>query len=213
MNKIFLLSHDTVQSELLCDVIHRKLNIVTILCSPDEELKSHIKKSHSLLVFDYKSIPKNQYEKIALSIKDIDCISVIINAPKKNSYQELIRWQGIRGVFKEDITIDFLLRGLAEVLNGHNWLPRDILNKIQEEYEREIVTQGKSTISKNNIDKLTCRERQILEVLNISKSNIQLADQLYISENTLKTHLNNIFKKLNVKNRLEAIDWKNANLH
>lgn len=38
-------------------------------------------------------------------------------------------------------------------------------------------------------------------------SNIDIANALFVSENTVKTHLYNVFKKINVKNRLQAMMW------
>jgi len=38
-------------------------------------------------------------------------------------------------------------------------------------------------------------------------SNMEIADSLFLSEHTVKTHLYNVFKKLNVKNRTQAVTW------
>jgi ATP/maltotriose-dependent transcriptional regulator MalT len=38
-------------------------------------------------------------------------------------------------------------------------------------------------------------------------SNTEIADSLFVSEHTVKSHLYNVFKKLNVKNRLQAVSW------
>lgn len=52
---------------------------------------------------------------------------------------------------------------------------------------------------------LTKREIEILEQICHGKTNIQIAETLYISESTVKTHVSNTYKKLGVKNRTEAI--------
>lgn len=38
-------------------------------------------------------------------------------------------------------------------------------------------------------------------------SNVEIADSLFVSEHTVKSHLYNVFKKLNVKNRIQAVSW------
>lgn len=43
-------------------------------------------------------------------------------------------------------------------------------------------------------------------------SNIEIARLLFISENTVKTHLYNLFRKIAVKNRTQAVTWANENL-
>lgn len=52
---------------------------------------------------------------------------------------------------------------------------------------------------------LTEREREALQLLALGYSNQKIADKLYISKATIKTHLHNLFQKLEVKNRTEAV--------
>ncbi len=65
---------------------------------------------------------------------------------------------------------------------------------------------GKSKQSKktNPLDSLTEREREILDLVAQGASNKEIADKLVVKEVTIKTHVNSIFKKLNVKNRTQA---------
>lgn len=52
---------------------------------------------------------------------------------------------------------------------------------------------------------LTRREREVTELICQGKSNKDIAEILFLSESTVKTHIYNIFRKLEVKNRIEAI--------
>lgn len=52
---------------------------------------------------------------------------------------------------------------------------------------------------------LTERERDVLKLINMGKSNLQIAGELSISENTVKRHINNIFKKTETQSRHEVI--------
>lgn len=55
------------------------------------------------------------------------------------------------------------------------------------------------------IQALTAREKEILSLVAKGLSNKEISEQLYVSELTVKTHLKNIFKKLNVSSRTQAI--------
>jgi DNA-binding NarL/FixJ family response regulator len=72
----------------------------------------------------------------------------------------------------------------------------------------QIVTHQKPTeinqdqLSKSGISK---REAEILLLMHEGLSNQQIADKLFISENTIKKHISNIFQKLQVERRTEAI--------
>lgn len=56
-----------------------------------------------------------------------------------------------------------------------------------------------------HISKLTQRELEILKMVSKGASNADIADKLFVKEVTIKTHLNNIYKKLNVENRVQAV--------
>jgi len=75
-------------------------------------------------------------------------------------------------------------------------------------WKDERVRSLKTTISiksDESIDDLTSREKEVLELVAKGVSNQAIADKLYVKEVTVKTHLNNIFKKLNVTNRTQAV--------
>jgi len=55
------------------------------------------------------------------------------------------------------------------------------------------------------LDPLTVREQEVLKVLLDGKSNRQIAEMLFISESTVKTHVRNIYSKYDVRSRAELI--------
>ncbi|XOV80819.1 MAG: response regulator transcription factor [Aestuariibacter sp.] len=57
----------------------------------------------------------------------------------------------------------------------------------------------------NAFSDLSHREMQVLQYLMQGKSNKSIADQLYLSERTIKFHCSNIYKKLNIDNRTNLI--------
>ncbi len=59
---------------------------------------------------------------------------------------------------------------------------------------------------------LTPRQIEILALVAVGATNEQIADKLCISPQTVKSHLYNIFKKINVPNRVQAALWAAKNL-
>lgn len=64
---------------------------------------------------------------------------------------------------------------------------------------------GVEELNQQLLEPLTRREKELLELLCSGKSNQELANALFVSINTVKTHLKNLYLKLEVSNRAEAI--------
>ena len=59
--------------------------------------------------------------------------------------------------------------------------------------------------SNDPIVPLTIREKEVLKSVAQGANNHEIAEKLFVREVTVKTHLNSIFKKLNVSNRTQAV--------
>lgn len=108
---------------------------------------------------------------------------------------------GVSGLFYEDDPVDLFLKGVLAIFDGELWVPREVLTKC---YRQNKKTQ--SPIPKG-AGLLTTREIEILTLVCGGTKNEIIADRLCISTNTVKTHVYNIFKKINVPNRLQAALW------
>ena len=85
-----------------------------------------------------------------------------------------------------------------------------LLRRILRDDDRRVINAAKSSLRslRDKLEKpdelLTGRERQVLAILATGASNGQIAKQLFISDQTVKTHVNKIFRKLGLTNRWEA---------
>ena len=74
------------------------------------------------------------------------------------------------------------------------------------QWQKESLPKGEKTLNKNvNIDALTPKEKEVLALVAQGASNQEIADKLFVRDVTVKTHLNSIYKKLNVDNRVQAV--------
>ena len=100
--------------------------------------------------------------------------------------------------------------------------PDDLASAIRQAFEHSIYFAGSRprVASKpspslptngNHLFDLTRREREILQLVAEGHSNAKLAKMLWVTEQTVKFHLSNVYRKLEVSNRTEAARW--AQLH
>lgn len=127
--------------------------------------------------------------------------TVLLNAPTAMDRDLLLMWPQICGLFFRQDPLDRLVAGLQKILLGEYWMPRHLLCELVEYYR-----QGNSYLLRNDT-LLTAREQEIIRYLMTGASNVEIADSLFVSEHTVKSHLYNVFKKLNVKNRIQAVSW------
>ncbi len=74
------------------------------------------------------------------------------------------------------------------------------------QWQNESIQKKSVSLNKDaNIDALTPKEKEVLELVAKGASNQQIADKLCVRDVTVKTHLNSIFKKLKVTNRTQAV--------
>ncbi len=65
--------------------------------------------------------------------------------------------------------------------------------------------QVKMNLLSQSLNTLTCRELEVLQLARQGKSNIQIGETLNITERTVRKHFENIFQKMGVSNRTEAV--------
>jgi DNA-binding NarL/FixJ family response regulator len=100
---------------------------------------------------------------------------------------------GAQGYLLKDALPDELAQGVRAVMRGRAAL------------EPEVAARLLERMSDGEREELSARELEVLRLLVAGASNRQLAQQLQLSENTIKTHISRIFGKLGVQSRAEAV--------
>ncbi len=101
----------------------------------------------------------------------------------------------------EDLSIDAGADLYLEKASGAAHLTQALRALVSPESESQDGDKPAST------DKLSRRQRELLKLLDLGMSNRELAEHMEISEHTVKVHLWRLFRRLNVKNRSQAVHW------
>jgi len=108
---------------------------------------------------------------------------------------------GAVGYLMKNMAPSKLVAALRSVQQGESALSRSMTLRLMEELSR---TKEPEQSGDPALGKLTRREKDILVELAADKSNQEIAQQLYISENTVKYHVHSILNKLNLRDRKEV---------
>jgi two-component system NarL family response regulator len=111
---------------------------------------------------------------------------------------------GASGYLTKDTPLPRLASAMNDVLNGGAAISPAMGGKLFSSL-RDLLRHSGSTAGRR--PELTGREIEILGLVGEGKTSKEIADQLYISENTVRNHVRNILDKLGMKSRFEAVNW------
>jgi DNA-binding NarL/FixJ family response regulator len=108
---------------------------------------------------------------------------------------------GASGFLLKDTPPDELIKAVHVVAAGEALLAPSVTKKLLEEFSRSPATN----IPRPGIADLTEREVEVLRYLAGGMSNAEIADALFVSDATIKTHVSHILTKLGVRDRVQAV--------
>lgn len=108
---------------------------------------------------------------------------------------------GAAGVLSRNASLPELSRALIAASRGEIVLPPELAS-------RALTVMARGGLGpQKNIDSLTERERQVLVLLAKGMTNKDIAQTLFLSVRTVEAHLRNVYGKLDVASRTEAVLW------
>ncbi len=115
---------------------------------------------------------------------------VVLTASERNAEAlEAIR-MGARAVVQKRFAVETLMEAIRAAVEGLVWMPPAL--------QAELARLDRTG------DELTSREREIVRYVALGLRNAEVATKLAITEATVKKHLNNIFQKLRIRDRVEV---------
>lgn len=128
---------------------------------------------------------------------------VILTATDDNDLLTRAVEAGVDGYLTKDCAMEELADSIRRVVRGETIIPagqlKDLLRNLTDRrHEQPDPAAYLASF-------LTRREKEVLRLLVSGKSNDKIAEELYISQNTVRTHIQNILSKLSVHSKLEAV--------
>lgn len=111
---------------------------------------------------------------------------------------------GAAGYIPKNIGARVMLDALKLIISGEKYLPTMLVAEAERRESASFVA-GASAKSEKELEKLTPREREVLGLLTKGYPNKEIARKLELREITIKVHLKNVYRKLGVSNRTQAV--------
>jgi DNA-binding NarL/FixJ family response regulator len=135
-------------------------------------------------------LPETKIVMLTISVDDDD----LLNALRA----------GAAGYLLKDIDPSRLPHALSDVLEGSSAIPRRLVARLVDEF-RDHGPRRRSVVTELGHD-LTSREWEVLDLLRQGRSTREIAERLYVSRATVRSHVAAILKKLNLPDRQSLLD-------
>jgi len=206
---IYLIGSRRFQNQILADFLEKELDaecIVTVAAREAPAANGYSCKALVLLESPEKDLDKYFMGLESDSKKTLNGhIVALFNVKPDSGVEERAIMRGIRGLFYKHPPKQ-LIRGISRMFKGEMWYPRDVMAR----YILSLKDDNQN--NRQDVVTLTRRELELLNMVISGSKNKDIANHLFISPHTVRTHIYNIYKKINVPNRLHAALWAAKNL-
>jgi two-component system, NarL family, nitrate/nitrite response regulator NarL len=128
-------------------------------------------------------------------------VIVLTASEDKNEFVQAMKL-GCSGIVLKHTAPELIVKSIRKVSSGEIWLDSHTTAVVMQQFSTGLATnRGASPGRERN--PLSTREREIVSLVAQGYKNKEMAEKMFISEQTVKNHLHNIFDKLGVSDRLE----------
>ncbi len=209
-HRLFVIGQLNLQNQLLKEYLENKLNMDCLFCPEfdNPEIRKIDQRSAALILWDCHDNSLPSFFKDLQVFRNKNGISyfALFNFGTDSTVCKEVLEKGIRGIFFKNDPPKLIVKGIDAILRGELWFPRELMSRFLFE-----VSRGRRDSKPEELG-LSGREKEILSHIAVGMTNGEIAENLCISVHTVKTHLYNIFKKIEVPNRLQAALWAARNL-
>ncbi|AGG07724.1 LuxR family transcriptional regulator [Dehalococcoides mccartyi] len=204
MIKVLLADDHVIVREGTRELIQRESGMMVVGEASDgvEAVEMSMKVHPDVVVMDI-AMPRLNGIEATKQIKQLlpTTAILILTAYESEQYILAILEAGAAGFLLKNVKGTQLLEAIRSVYAGESVLQPSTTRRVID----QLINKAAKTEELSAVNPLTEREIEVLKMAARGVSNKDIADQLYLSNRTIQTHLSNICKKLSVGSRTEAI--------
>jgi NarL family two-component system response regulator LiaR len=178
------------------------LEVVAEASDGKEAVQLALREDPDVVIIDF-SMPRLNGIEATRQIKAVapNIAVLVLTAYDSEQYVFAFLEAGAAGYLLKDVSVDELVKAVRAVYAGESVLHPAITRKVISRFAQPGTGQGKGGI----LDQITERELEVLRLAARGMSNRDIAHELEISMRTVQTHLSNVFNKMGVGSRTEAV--------
>lgn len=203
---ILLVTDCNPQTQLFMEYIAEQLDCQISAVAPHDNL-DNLGDDKVLVLLDADHVDESSMQQWHSKAAESRAMTLAaINLRDEDHAADVLASLHLKGVFYRRDSMALICKGISALLDGDLWMSRSLMTRLIEFYRRQQLNAYRPVCG------LTHRELEIIGLLGSGASNTEIADKLFVSEHTVKSHLYNIFRKIKVHNRIQAMNWARQNL-
>jgi two-component system response regulator DegU len=205
--KVMLVDDHEVVLEGLIRILEKQggIKIVTVARSAEEALEKIVRFPPDVIIVDIQLPGMNGIElikRIKSTYPEIEAITLTVFDDEQFAKQAIRA--GAIGYVIKDAAQDELVKAVRAAARGESLISTSVARKLIDEITEP---EGRKKKKSEGYEGLSQREVDVIKLMARGYNNRQIADILFISEHTVKVHIRNIFRKIDVVDRTNAVLW------
>lgn len=207
--KVMLVDDHEVVLEGLIRILEKQggIKIVAVARSAEEALEKIVRFPPDVAIVDIQLPGMNGIElikRIKASYPEIEAITLTVFDDEQFAKQAIKA--GAIGYVIKDAAKDELVKAVRAAAKGESLISTSVARKLLEELSEPAGSKARKK-EEEGFEGLSQREVDVIKLMARGYNNRQIADLLFISEHTVKVHIRNIFRKIEVADRTNAVLW------
>jgi DNA-binding NarL/FixJ family response regulator len=204
---VMLVDDHEVVLEGLIRILEKQggIKIVTVARSAEEALEKIVRFPPHVIIVDIQLPGMNGIElikRVKADYPEIEAITLTVFDDEQFAKQAIKA--GAIGYVIKDAAKDELVKAVRAAAKGESLISTSVARKLIEEITEPASRKKRK---EEGFEELSQREVDVIKLMTRGYNNRQIAEILFISEHTVKVHIRNIFRKIGVADRTNAVLW------
>jgi two-component system NarL family response regulator len=209
MITVAIIEDNRLVREGMADMLNELPDVRVVLAATTLETEVLKEKKPRVVLLDVGLQDKNSL-RVAETVKKVMADSRVIVMDLLPAHEEIAEFvnAGVSGFILKDATFEDFVGTIRSVANGAQVLPPPMTGTLFSQIARVAVKRGPAVALEGV--RMTHREREVIALIAVGMSNKEIATQLSIATDTVKSHVRNIMEKLALHTRLQIAAYAHS---